>query len=222
MAHLKKSGLDRDTLLIFSSDNGPWFLGSPGKLRGRKGTTYEGGVRVPFLARWPGQIPAGTICDASVSTMDVLPTTATIVGAQLPSKPLDGINIESLLRRRSKSIEREALLYFDSWNLQCARWGKWKLHVARYNSPPYVQVPQVGRVNLLLERPELYNLATDPDESYDVAQGNPQIVQQIQQKIEALLSSFPEPVQIAWKEAKLRSATQSSSGAHPRYTPALK
>jgi arylsulfatase A len=219
LGELQKQGIDRDTLLLFSSDNGPWFLGSPGRLRGRKGTTYEGGVRVPFLARWPGKIPVRSVCNAAVSTMDFLPTAAAITGAALPDKPLDGINIEALLRGNSKAIEREAMLYFDSWYLQCARWGPWKLHVARYNVPPYVQVPAGGRMNLFLQKPELYHLDRDMDESYDVAPEKPRVVQEIQGRITKLLPSFPEPVQRAWQETTMRSSAALPAGAAPR--PAL-
>jgi arylsulfatase A len=135
---LKKQGLDKETMVMFSSDNGPWYQGSPGKLRGRKGTTYEGGVRVPFIARFPARIPPGRICRGIAGTVDILPTIARLCDARLPSKPLDGIDVWPMLCGQKPSIEREALLYFDDWNVQCARWGKWKLHMMRYNAPPYV------------------------------------------------------------------------------------
>lgn len=203
---LKRNGLDRNTLVMFSSDNGPWYQGSPGKLRGRKNTTYEGGVREPFLARWPGQIRAGRTSNALASMMDVFPTVARLCGAAMPAKPLDGIDIWPLLHGDRDSIERAPLLYFDNWDLQCARWMNWKLHVARHNTAAYTPPPPGGRHSFVLPRPELYNLASDPDESYDVAPENPQIVAQIQEKIDGMLRGFPEEVQKAWADAKARRA----------------
>ncbi len=214
---LKRNGLDRKTLVMFSSDNGPWYQGSPGKLRGRKNTTYEGGVREPFLARWTGTIPAGRTSNALASMMDVFPTVARLCGGALPSKPLDGIDIWPLLHGEKDSIERAPLLYFDNWDLQCARWMNWKLHVARHNTAAYTPAPPDGRHSYLLPKPELYNLATDPDESYDVASQNAKLVAEIQEKITGMLRSFPDPVQQAWAEAMARHADPNTpAGAYPR------
>src|SRR5205085_4208721 len=87
LAALKKHGLDDNTLVIFTSDNGPWLSygehgGSAGGLREGKGTTWEGGVRVPFIARWPGRIPAGTVCSEPAMTIDILPTVVRLAGAE--------------------------------------------------------------------------------------------------------------------------------------------
>ena len=214
---LRQHGLDRNTLVMFSSDNGPWYQGSPGKLRGRKNTTYEGGVREPFLARWSGAIPAGRTSNALASMMDVFPTVVKLCGAAQPPKPLDGIDIWPLLRGEKESIERAPLLYFDSWDLQCARWMNWKLHVARHNTAAYTPAPPSGRHSFLLPKPELYNLTTDPDESYDVASENPQVVAEIHEKISEMLKGFPEPVQKAWDEVKARHTDSSTpTGAYPR------
>ena len=213
---LKRNGLDRDTLVMFSSDNGPWYQGSPGKLRGRKNTTYEGGVREPFLSRWTGAIPAGRTSNALASMMDVFPTVARLCGAALPSKPLDGIDIWPLLHGEKDSIERPPLLYFDNWDLQCARWMNWKLHIARHNTAAYTPAPPGGRHSYLLPKPELYNLATDPDESYDVAAENPQVVAQVQEKIAEMLRTFAEPVRQAYAEAKARQVDPNMpTGAYP-------
>ncbi|MBL8231626.1 MAG: sulfatase [Bryobacterales bacterium] len=215
LASLKKHKLDRDTLIMFSSDNGPWYLGSPGMLRGRKGTTYEGGVREPFLARMPGRIPAGKVCNGLASTMDVLPSVAKLCGAALPSKPLDGIDIWPMLSGAKPSIEREALLYFDNVHLQCARLGNHKLHVARYNSQVYSPPPAGGRMNLPLPKPELYDLSNDPDESYDIAPERPAIVKDIQARIERLLPTFPEEIQKAYA-ATATKKTGGQTGTFPR------
>lgn len=213
---LRRNGLDRNTLVMFSSDNGPWYQGSPGKLRGRKNTTYEGGVREPFLARWTGSIPAGRTVNGLASMLDVFPTVTRLCGAALPAKPLDGIDIWPLLHGEKDSIERAPLLYFDNWDLQCARWMNWKLHIARHNTAAYTPAPAIGRHSYLLPRPELYNLETDPDESYDVAAEKPKIVKQMLEKIGNMLETFPEPVQKAYAEAKARPVNPNlPAGAYP-------
>jgi arylsulfatase len=217
LEELNRHGLERDTLVFFTSDNGPWYQGSPGKLRGRKTTTYEGGVREPFIARWPGKIPAGQVSDAIASMLDVFPTVTRQMGGTLPRQPLDGIDIWPLLTGEKKSIDREALLYFDNWDLQCARWNQWKLHVARHNSSTYSAAPAGGRHNFVLPRPELYNLALDPEESYDVAPSHPDIVAQMEGRIEKLLATFPQPVQQAYAESKARKVDPATPiAARPR------
>lgn len=216
LAALKKNGLEKNTLVVFSSDNGPWFQGSPGKLRGRKGQTYEGGVRVPFIARWPGKIPARRVLDAIGSTMDLMPTFARLAGATLPAKPLDGVDIWPLLSGQKKDHTREALLYFDNWDLQCVRLGNWKLHVGRYNSFIYGPPPVAGRFNLRLRPAELYNLATDPDESFDVAAKHPEVVRDLEARIARALPTFPEEVQKAWRDTEARQTAPGEPGRLPR------
>jgi arylsulfatase A len=217
---LKQNGLERNTLVMMSSDNGPWYQGSPGKLRGRKNTTYEGGVREPFIARWPGRIPAGRVADGLASMMDIFPTVARQCAAELPKKPLDGIDIWGLMTGSVPSIERPPLLYFSGWNLQCARWMNWKLHVARHNTAAYAPAPPGGTHNFQLPHPELYNLATDPDESYDVAAENPQVVEKMQAKISQMLAGFPKPVQDAYAETQNRKVNpELPAGAYPRPLP---
>lgn len=214
---LKRNGLEKNTLVMFTSDNGPWYQGSAGKLRGRKNTTYEGGVREPFIAVWRGAIPKGRICNGLASMMDIFPTVSLLCGAGASGKPLGGIDIWPLLAGQKDSIDREALLYFDNWDLQCARWGNWKLHIARHNTAAYTPPPPEGRLNYTLARPELYNLATDPDESYDVAAENGGVVEEILRRVNALLPGFPEPVQAAWAASQARRSNPSvPAGAYPR------
>ncbi len=217
LEELKRNGLERNTLVMFTSDNGPWYQGSPGKLRGRKATTYEGGVREPFIARWPGRIPAGEVSNAVTSMLDIFPTVTRLIGGKLPQKPLDGIDIWPILTCEKPSIEREALLYFDNWDLQCARWNNWKLHVARHNSGAYSAPPVGGRHSYILPQPELYNLQVDPQESYDVAPEHPEIVAEIQTRVQKLMVGFPEPVQTAYAESKARKVNPLTPiGARPR------
>jgi arylsulfatase A len=218
LATLKKHKLDRDTLVVFSSDNGPWFQGSAGPLRGRKGATLEGGVRVPMIAQMPGKVAAGKTCASLVSTMDMLPTFAALTGAKLPGKPLDGVDIWPLLGGKQATMEREALLYFDGWNAQCMRKGNLKLHVSRFNSQIYSPAPAAGRVNLPLAKPELYDLAIDPAESYDIAPEKPAVVQEMLAKFESLMAGFPAPVTKAYAETKARKS-RGNVGAFPTLVP---
>ncbi|MBZ2183339.1 MAG: sulfatase [Bryobacter sp.] len=212
---VKRHGLDRETLIVFSSDNGPWYQGSPGPLRGRKGATLEGGVRVPLIARMPGTVAANRVSDELVSTMDVLPTFARLSGAKLPAKPLDGADLLPLLTGREQRRQREALLYFDGWNAQCIRDGNLKLHVARYNSQVYSPAPAAGRLNLPLPKPELYDLAIDPNESYDIAPERPADVERLQKKMEQMIAGFPAEVRDAWAQTRARP-TAGDVGAFPR------
>lgn len=211
-------GLDDNTLVMFSSDNGPWFQGSPGGLRGRKGSTLEGGMRVPLLARFPGVIPAGRKVTEFASTLDILPTFAGFAGADLPANPLDGVDIRPLLTGSGESVARPLFLYFQEFDLQCARLGKWKLHVSRHNAPAFAPNPPEGRMNLRLVFPELYNLELDPGESYNVASEHPDIVTDIQARINAMLPSLPAQVQLAWKNTQNRPVNPTKDGEWP--TPA--
>jgi arylsulfatase len=214
---LKEEGVEKDTLVMLSSDNGPWYQGSPGRLRGRKGSTYEGGIREPFLARWPGKIPRGTTTPALASLMDVFPTVTKLCGGKLPAAPLDGIDMWPLLAGGQQSADRAPLLYFNDWNLQCARWKNWKLHVARHNTAAYSPAPPGGIHNFQLARPELYDLNSDPDESYDVAPDRPEIVAKIQAQIAAAIPTFPEPVQKAYSDSKARQSSPTMpAGSWPR------
>ena len=115
------------------------------------------------------------------------------------------------------SINRPPLLYFNVWNLQCARWMNWKLHIARYNTAQYAPAPPGGLKNFILPHPELYNLATDPDESYDVAADHPDVVKKIQDQVAQMIPTLPQQVQDAYAESKARKANPNTpAGAWPR------
>jgi arylsulfatase A len=211
---LQANGVDDNTLVMFTSDHGPWYQGSAGRLRGRKWSTYEGGVRVPFIARFPGWIPAtsnlsgsmisqsgggwsGRVSDAMATAMDVLPTIARLTGANLPAN-LDGIDIGPILSGRVHGLAHDVFLYFNGWQLQCARYGSWKLHISRGNTDPWCPAPAGGAYNLPLPQPELYNMNTDPDESYDTAPLHPDIVADIAARVQSKLPTFPADVMNAW------------------------
>lgn len=188
LAALERHGLERNTLVIFTSDNGPWLSygghgGSAGPLREGKGTVWEGGVRVPFVARWPAAIPAGSETREPAMTIDLLPTLAKLAGAELPARKIDGLDILPLLTARpGAKTPREAFyFYYGNNELQAVMSGEWKLILphawrtlggatARDDGLP---VPYQQRKT---ERPELYNVETDPGESRDVAASHPDIV----------------------------------------------
>lgn len=213
---LRRKGVERDTLVVFTSDNGPWYQGSPGRLRGRKGSTWEGGQRVPAMVRFPGRIPAGRVCAGVTSLMDVMPTVAALCGAAPPAKPLDGVDIWPLLSGQKTELDREALLMFDDINLQCARWKDWKLHVARHNTQVYNPAPPGGRKNIFLAKPELYDAVRDVDESYDQAAEHPDVVREMMARIERVMAGFPDAVRNAWAEAKANPGRETPAGAVAR------
>ncbi len=216
LAALKRVGADANTLVIFTSDNGPWYQGSAGPLRGRKGSTWEGGQRVPFIARFPRHIPRGRVSHAVAGVMDLHPTIAKLCGAE-GKNPFDGVDIWPLLTAAKPALDdREAFLYFDDIYLQCARHGKWKLHIARHNVMVYNPAPPGGRISLPLAKPELYDLSADRSESYDVAAENPQVVAGIQARIERVMATMPEPIRQAHSEQMKRQTIPAATGAQTR------
>jgi arylsulfatase len=171
---------------------------------------------VPSLARWPGKIPTGKVTNAVAATIDLAPTLIRICGAQPPALPLDGVDISPVLTGSRDAVERDVIVYFMDWNAQCARWRDWKLHLSRYNVVRYAVEPRPTPVNCLLRPPELYNLALDPGESYDVAPENPQVVQEITRRFERVLATMPEQVQKAFKDTQSAKCAHLPAGAPPR------
>ena len=224
---LQDNGVDQNTLVIFTSDNGPWYQGSPGNLRGRKGDTFEGGVREPFIARFPGRIPTATehrgltrtsqprTVDVMASALDLLPTIAGFANVPVPGNPLDGVDIGPVLTGQAKDVSHPLFLFFSTWDLQCARLGPWKLHMSRGNVPAYTATPAVGYMNLRLIDPELYNIDKDPEEAEDVSDQNPSIVANIQQQVARLLPSLPAQVQAAWKATQNTRVNPHQPGSYP-------
>ncbi|MCZ2151346.1 MAG: sulfatase [Bryobacterales bacterium] len=215
LSALADLGLDSNTFVMFSSDNGPFFQGSPGKLRGRKGETFEGGIREPFIARFPGRIPAGKRAPSFGTLLDLLPTVAGLTGSALPKNPLDGVDIWPMMTGEAEGVDRPAFLYFNDWNLQCARLGRWKLHMSRYNGPAFIPPLVQGRMNLRLLNPELYDLETDPGESYSAAGENAGIVADIRAKVESLLHGMPDQVRSAWMDTQNRPVAPNGLGEWP-------
>ena len=211
---LRRSGLDSNTMVIFTSDNGPWYQGSHGQSRGRKGATWEGGVRVPFLAWQPGSIPAGRSSKSVVSHLDLFPTIAGRCELQ-PPKPTDGADIWPILTGRQQVVKREDLLYFMDTHLQCIRRGNWKLHVARHNAWLFSPETAIRLKNLPLPAPEIYNLALDPDESYDVSARHPALVRDLMARAETLIAGFPGPTREAWARTRQMKVIPTPAGQYP-------
>ena len=187
LQRLRDRKLADNTLILFTSDNGPWLSygdhgGSAGPLREGKGTVFEGGQRVPCLAWWPGQIPAGSQSNELVASMDILPTAAQLAGAPLPTRALDGKNILPLLRspQREKS-PHEYFYYFAGNRLQAVRKGPWKLMFAQ----GYSTITTPGKNGRPGERQgrklplSLFNLDDDVAESANLAEAHPKIVQEL-------------------------------------------
>jgi len=172
---LKAEGIDENTLVLFTSDNGSARerQGSNLPLSGRKGRTDEGGMRVPCVMRWPGNIPAGTSSGTITSTLDILPTFAAIAGGRLPDRVIDGKNIWPILSGKSKAHPREAFYYYQMDQLQAVRSGDWKLFVAMDSKKRNWGKPE-GKKEL-----KLFNLVKDIGESKNVAAANPKVVKQL-------------------------------------------
>ena len=173
---LKQHGLDKNTLVIFTSDNGSNGRngGSNAPLSGSKGGTMEGGMRVPMIARWPGRIPAGSTCNELSSTMDFLPTLAALSGGLLSANKIDGHDITPLLTgTKGAASPYEVFYYYRRRQLQALRWGDWKWHLPLANTfPNWTSANQKGR-----GRPgKLVNLKTDLAEKVDVTVANPKVM----------------------------------------------
>ncbi|NBV48299.1 MAG: hypothetical protein EBR95_04450 [Verrucomicrobia bacterium] len=174
---LRAQGLDKDTIVVFTSDNGPWLIkgtdgGSAGPLRGGKGSTWEGGVRVPTLAWWPGRIPAGSVNDAVAATIDLLPTFVALAGGTVPATPvIDGRDITPILFGQSKESAREAHYYFAGYNLQAVRQGRWKLAIA-----PQPEGSNTKKSPKTADGLRLYDLDAEIGEQTDVAAQHPEVV----------------------------------------------
>ncbi len=180
---LKELGLDENTLVFYTSDNGPWLVkkdlgGSALPLRAGKGTTYEGGMRVPAVARWPGRIPAGSACEEMALSMDLAPTFARLAGAAMPeARIIDGKDIWPLLAGEpGAKTPHEAFFYYKSWGLEAVRSGDWKL---RFKKTP-AKKGDVGEPMPPAVVPgELYNLAEDIGEEHNRIEEHPEIVERL-------------------------------------------
>lgn len=168
---LRELGLEEKTLVIFTSDNGPWWEGSPGGLRGRKNLTFEGGMRVPLIAHWPGRLPEGLVLDDMAINLDFFPTFLNLAGAPLPQdRIIDGKNILPLWLGAS-GAGHETIYYYKSSNLLGSRYRDWK-YLRRH-------MTDNGGYASLRQGPFLFNLASDPDESYNLIESHPEVSAQL-------------------------------------------
>jgi arylsulfatase A-like enzyme len=236
LAAVRQAGVDDKTLVMFFSDNGPFLsygnhAGSAAPLREGKLTSFEGGVRVPFIARWPGRVPAGRVCDEPLTEMDLKPTMAAWLGAPAPVKKTDGRDVSDLLLGKDGAVSpHEALVFYAGNELQAVRSGLWKLHFAH----PYITVTgepgrdgkpsnwenmkpaaitQSGIAGIatrhgyqVAEQAEaLYDLKADPGESKDLAAAHPDVVERLKKLAEPFRSQLGDSLR-GVKGAEVRPA----------------
>mgnify|MGYP005814116307 CR=1 FL=1 len=165
---LKELGLDENTLVIFTSDNGPWWEGDTEGLRGRKNLPMEGGFHVPFIARWPKTIPAGRVVDAAAMNFDLFATSLAVAGLPSPAdRVIDGRSLLPLLKGETEASPHEVLYFYKGRNLVGARHGDWKYY-RRHSSDN-------GAYPFFPQGPFLFNLETDPRESYNLLGNYPDL-----------------------------------------------
>jgi len=188
---LKNLGIEDNTLVIFTSDNGPWLTqkdhgGSAGLLFEGKNSTYEGGMRVPGIAWWPGRIKANVTSTALFSALDIFPTIARITGSKIPGNlELDGMDQSELLLGTRTSIRTE-IFYYINETLQAVRQDRWKAHFVTHAS----YSPEPPRV---LDVPLLYDIEADPGEKYDLARYKPEIVKALTELYNRAKNAIPLP-----------------------------
>jgi len=185
---LEHNGLRENTLVIFTSDNGPWLnygnhAGSAFPLREGKGSMWEGGCRVPFVARWPGRIEAGRTSGEIVTTLDILPTLVELAGARGPAREIDGVPVVSFLLGEREGSPRERFFSYYGRTLRAVREGPWKLHVPHEyrnyegldpGNDGWPGPTRKGRTSY-----ELYNLEEDKEERRNVADLHPEVVERL-------------------------------------------
>jgi arylsulfatase A-like enzyme len=219
---VKHLGLDNDTLVLFLSDNGPWFGGSTAGLRGMKGATWDGGIRVPLIARWPGRIPAGRVNREVCSSVDLFPTLCALAGAKPPAQTkIDGLDIFPLMTSDTAKSPHEAIFAMSGPELHVVRSGKWKLHV-RVPAPGFQRLDDAAAakwvdprgpdgVTLIAQfeqaRPNqypgavagdapkpmmLFDMEADPAETRDISADHPDVVQRLQKLFEKINADAPK------------------------------
>lgn len=200
MDKVRELKISDNTYVVYTTDNGPWLSfrhhgGSAGPLRDGKGSTFEGGQRVPCVMWAPGRIPAGTECHDLMGTIDLLPTIAALTGTPLPGKhKIDGLDASALLTGKAKSPRREFLYYTSRGEIQGLRQGKWKLLVKRKSKP------RNARKNWKAPAPEvlLFNLIADMGEKNNLAKENPALVKQLTNRMDELDAEITRNARAPW------------------------
>ncbi len=228
MNALETAGVADNTLVLFTSDNGPWLVkgengGTAKPLREGKGTCFEGGQRVPFLARWPEKIPAGLVCNEVATAMDFLPTIAALTGAKLPERQIDGKDIQALLTGKPDAKSpHDAFFYFRGRELHAVRSGDWKLHVphkyrsidgARLATPQFQGSYVQKEIGL-----SLFNLRDDIGETTNLAEEHPEIVERLTKMIETARKDLGDRLTETQGEntrppARVRRPNQGNAGS---------
>jgi len=212
LERLRRHGLQKDTWVIYASDNGPWMNfgkhgGSAGPLREGKGTMFEGGPRVPCVMRWPGRIPGGRVVSNIAATIDLLPSIASAAGAALPVNRIDGVDLWPLLESRPGANPRDHFLYYYERGLRAVREGRWKL-IFPHTSRSYLGVPpgkdgMPGAYAQIKTGLELYDLESDIGETNNVAAAHPDVVSRLQALAETARADLGDSL-TEWKGTGLR------------------
>ena len=223
---LKRCDIDHETLVILFSDNGPFLsygnhAGSAKPLREGKLTTFDGGVRSPLIARWPGHVPATQVCDEPVMEIDLLPTISSLIGGKLSDRKIDGKNILPLLEGKlDAKSPHEALVFYGGNELQAIRSGPWKLHFphpyitvdgepgrdgkpARFGQMQPKSITQSGIAGIASRHGywvetiglSLFNLQDDPGETHDLAKEHPEMVERLQKLAEPTRKELGDALQ---------------------------
>jgi arylsulfatase A len=180
---LRTAGIDRQTLVVFTSDNGPWLpfethSGSAGPLREGKGTTWEGGVRAPAIFWWPGTVRPGTVTDMG-SGLDMITTAAALSGARLPAdRVIDGVDLSAPLRGSGPS-PRDRIFYYSDNELRAVRKGRYKAHFITMGAY------DLGDAHMVRTPPLLFDLAADPGERFDIAAAHADIIADLLREADA-------------------------------------
>lgn len=175
---LERLSLARNTLVLVTSDNGPWFEGSTDGLRGRKNDVFEAGMRVPLIARWPGRIAAGQRIEDVAAAVDVLPTLLALAELPLPAdRVIDGVDLAPVLFRRGGELPERPIYYYADRTLQAVRIGRWKAH--RRHGVYGGLAADWAFVPLFPRGPWLFDLTRDPDESYDASARRPEELERL-------------------------------------------
>jgi arylsulfatase A-like enzyme len=193
---LEKHGLSDNTIIIFTSDNGPWHEGNPGYQRGRKCQSFEGGYRVPAIVSWPSRILLGTTCAEPVSNIDLFPTFLSILGITPPwDRIIDGKDISGLFADPSGPGPHDALFYFVAKRIEAIRKGKWKYHANHGSDNAAYWTLRPGAF--------LFDLETDPNESYNQAMNFPEVAEELAGELASMKASVKKNLR-GWSKAQDR------------------
>jgi uncharacterized sulfatase len=212
IAALHRRGIAQNTLIVVTSDNGPWFEGDPGGLRGRKGQSYEGGFRVPCIAWWPGRVPAGAVSAVPAVNLDLFPTFLGLAGLSLPSdRMIDGVDLWPVLTGAREGVGERPIFFFHDYDVEALRAGRWKYidRNSHYVWPAPLDKPDTPAGKLLGARdyrppgaaesvptlgtwPLLYDLQRDPAEAYNLAQTHPQLTDELARTLREWRKDFLE------------------------------